>query len=289
LKALAGTDFLTDVYAMAMTLPWASLKSTRRASFHHLLRACSADPANPCNLILGCFCPDAQASRALFNFMSVATISHVLLLLWVASLACLAIRLFHLKLHLEYLLFTVSTALSVVFGFASAQFPPNAPAQESLGLLGNTMDIFLEPSIALELFGVRSKPATQSRFWSPLILMMMGGLGISAFLLASPDNTSFEAASSFAFIIDTGVTVFVLIYVIRQIRESGVAPDRNLRWLRRLFVFELAMSVARGALAFVVSLSYSNILDILFFGTGLIATAICTFGLRKAPVPSPNL
>jgi hypothetical protein len=221
--------------------------------------------------------------------MSSDTISHIFLLLWVASLACLVIRLFYLKLYLEYLLFTISTALSVVFGFASSRLAPTAPGQESLGLLGNTMDIFLEPSIALELFGSAARTAAQSRFWSPLILMTLSGVGIAAFLLGSPDKDSFEAAASFAFIIDTIVTVVVLTYVIRRLREGGPPPDRNLLWLRRLFVFELATSVVRGALAFVVSLSYSSILDILFFGTGLIATAICTFGLRKAPAASPNL
>jgi hypothetical protein len=188
-----------------------------------------------------------------------------------------------LRLQHQYLLFVISTGLDIVFGLATLQTGLTSRAAQGLGLLGNTMDIFLAPAIALELFRPQDRPAaSQGRFLSPLILMIVAAGAVILFLSGSPDNDSFQSAAGLAFLADTMVTVLVLSFVVRRYRQKEIV-DRNTLWLRRLFTFELAMSALHSLIGPFLEESQFNFFDIGFFAISVIATAVCTLALRRSP------
>ena len=215
--------------------------------------------------------------------MSPDAIVQVLLIAWMAALGLLLVRLLWLGLHHRYLLFVISTGLDLVFGAATLQSGLASRVAQNLGLLGDTMDIFLTPSIAIELFGPADRPALPtSRYLSPLILMVLAAGGIVLFLSGSPDAESFQSASMLAFLADTMVTLLVLSFVARRHRQKEVV-DRNTLWLRRLFTFELVMSALHSLVAPFIGASQFNFVDMAFFSTSMLATAVCTFALRRVP------
>jgi hypothetical protein len=216
--------------------------------------------------------------------MTPDAIIHTLLILWVGALVLLLARLFLLRLHKAYILFTVSTALDIVFGIATLQSGISSQGAENLALLGDTMDIFLTPSVAVELI---SMPGTggaySSRYLSVVLFMLLAGAGITMFLAGSPDKDSFEAATSLAYIADTMMTLFVISFLLRRLRLKDLTADHNTQWLRRLFLIQLSASAIHSLLAPFLPQSAFNIVDILFFSVSLAATLLCTLRLRKAP------
>lgn len=215
--------------------------------------------------------------------MPLDTIVQYLLMAWMAALGLLLVRMLWLRLHHQYLLFVISTGLDVVFGAATLETGLTSRAAQGLGLLGNTMDIFLAPAIAIELFHPQDRPAlSQGRFLSPLILMIVAAGAVILFLSGSPDNDSFQSAAGLAFLVDTMVTLFVLSFVVRRYRQKEIV-DRNTLWLRRLFAFELVMSTLHSLVGPFLEEWQFNFFDIGFFAVSVIATAICTFALRRSP------
>jgi hypothetical protein len=220
--------------------------------------------------------------------MTADAIAQILLILWMSALGCLLIRLLILRLHYSHLLFTVSCGLDLVFGIATLQHGIASPASASLGLLGDTMDVFLTPSVAAELFGsTRALEAYPGRQLAPLILTLLAGIGVELFLASSPDNESFQSASVLAFVADTMVTLLVVSYVIRKARQQNVAVERNSLWLRRLFAVELVASAIRSLIGPFLASPQVGVVDILFFSICLVATAVCTFALRKTIPAAP--
>jgi hypothetical protein len=218
--------------------------------------------------------------------MSSDAIVQWLLIAWMVSLGLLLMRMLWLGLHHRYLLFVISTGLDVVFGAATLQSGLASRAAQNLGLLGDTMDIFLTPSIAVELFNPADHPALPpARHFSPLILMVLAAGGIVLFLSGSPDADSVQSASMVAFLADTMVTLLVLSFVARRYRQKEIV-DRNTLWLRRLFTFELVMSALHSLIAPFLAASQFSVVDMAFFGTSMIATAACTLALRRVPEPA---
>jgi hypothetical protein len=215
--------------------------------------------------------------------MPLDTIVHYLLMAWIAALGLLLVRMLWLKLHHQYLLFVISTGLDIVFGAATLETGLASRAAQGLGLLGNTMDIFLAPAIAIELFHSQDRPAlSQSRFLTTLILMILAAGAVILFLSGTPDNESFQSAAGLAFLADTMVTLFVLSYVVRRYRQKEIV-DRNTLWLRRLFTFELVMSALHSLIGPFLEEWQFNFFDIGFFAISVLATAICTLALRRSP------
>jgi hypothetical protein len=219
--------------------------------------------------------------------MSPDAIVRIMLILWITALGLLLLRLLWLRLHQTYLLFTISAALDLVFGLASLKYGLLSRSVANLGLLGDTMDLFLTPSIALELF---SAPGTFAmypiRYLSPVLLTVFAGAGINLFLVSGPDSDSLEAAAGLAYIADTMMTIFVLSFVLRKNRTQELLVERNTLWLRRLFTIELIMSAVHSLIAPFIDAKQFNFVDIVFFGLSVIATAACTLALRKTPITS---
>jgi hypothetical protein len=219
--------------------------------------------------------------------MNLDAIARILLILWMSALGCLVIRLLLLRLHHGYLLFTVSCGLDLAFGVATLQYGITSQASETLALLGDTMDIFLTPSVAAELFGPAGAfEAYPARQITPLILTFVAGLGIELFLAGNPDTESFQSASVLAFLADTIVTLVVIGYITRKARQRDAAVERNALWLRRLFAVELVAGAIRNLVGLFLASPQVGVIDIVFFSVCLVATAVCTFALRKPP-PAP--
>src|SRR4051812_10628113 len=162
-------------------------------------------------------------------------IEQILVMVWIAALAILILRMLMLRLHQTYFLFTISTGLDLIFAAAVLKNGLVSKGSASLALLGDTMDIFLTPSVALELFSVAGGPAAYPfRVLSPLLLMLFAGAGINLFLSDNPDADTLQAALELAHIADLMITVFVISFVIRKLRQQDAPLDRNTLWLRRL-------------------------------------------------------
>lgn len=219
--------------------------------------------------------------------MTPDAIAQILLILWMSALGCLVIRLLLLRLHYSHLLFSVSCGLDLIFGIATLQYGIATQASANLGLLGDTMDVFLTPSVAAELFGAAGAfEANPARQITPLVLTIVAGICIDLFLASSPDSESFQSASVLAFIADTIVTLLVISYVIRKTRQQDAAVEGNSRWLRRLFAVELVAGAVRSLIGPFLASPQVGLVDILFFSVCLVATAVCTVALKKPP-PAP--
>ena len=154
--------------------------------------------------------------------MTADAIAQVLLISWMVALGLLLIRMLALRLHHSHLLFVVSCGIDLVFGIATLQYGIASQAAAGLGLLGDTMDVFLTPSVASELYGppisVESYP---TRTLTPLILTLLAGIGIDLFLTSGPDTDSFQSAGLLAFIADTIITLLVISYIVRRSRRRN--------------------------------------------------------------------
>jgi hypothetical protein len=213
--------------------------------------------------------------------MSPDGIAQVLLICWMAALGLLLVRMLFLGLHRSHLLFAVSCGIDLVFGIAILKIGITSTAAGSLGLLGDTMDLFLTPSIAAEFYAPEAFEGSPTRQLTSLIFTLIAGIGIILFLVSGPDNDTLQSASALAFIADTLVTLFVISYVIRRSRQVDALVDRNSLWLRRLFAVELIAGALRSVIGLFFASPKIGILDILFFAVCLIATFVCMFALRK--------
>lgn len=217
------------------------------------------------------------------------TIAQVLLICWMAALGLLLARMLFLGLHRPHLLFAVSCGIDLVFGITILKVGIASTVAGVLGLLGDTMDIFLTPSIAAEFYTPpESFEGSPTRQLTPLIFTLIAGIGVILFLLSGPDNDTFRSASVLAFIADTLVTLFVISYVIRRGRQTDPLVDRNSLWLRRLFAVELIAGALRSVIGLFFASPQIGILDILFFAVCLIATFVCMFALRKPAATTTN-
>lgn len=207
----------------------------------------------------------------------------VLLILWLVALGLLLLRMLQLGLHHPYLFFAISTGISLVFGVATLLVGINSHETGNLAMLDDTMDIFLVPSIAIELFAIaRQNAAAAGRSLMPLYLMIIAGSGVVLFLSGSPDAESVQAGYTLAYMADTMVTILVLSFVVRKSREKQVL-ERNTLWLRRLFTIELIISAVQSFIALFIKPSQFSFFAMAFFGASMIATAVCTFALRRDP------
>jgi hypothetical protein len=217
-------------------------------------------------------------------------IEQILVTVWIAALSILLLRMLMLRLHQTYLLFTISTGLDLIFAAAILKNGLVSKGSASLALLGDTMDIFLTPSVALELFSVSGGLAAYPfRVLSPVLLMLFAGAGINLFLADNPDTDALQAALELAHIADLMITIFVISFVIRKLRQQDSTLDRNTLWLRRLFFIELISSAIQSMAAPFVDAQYYGVVESAFLSISVLATAICTISLRKIPVGSESV
>jgi hypothetical protein len=222
--------------------------------------------------------------------MTADAISQILLISWMIALGLLLIRMLALRLHHSHLLFVVSCGIDLVFGIATLQYGIASQAAAGLGLLGDTMDVFLTPSVASELYGPPvSVEAYPTRTLTPLILTLLAGIGIDLFLTSTPDTDSFQSAGLLAFIADTIITLLVISYIVRRSRQQELLVERNSLWLRRLFAIELIASGLRSLVGPFLAEPQVGIVDVLFFGVCLVATSVCMFALRRPPEAATSL
>lgn len=207
-------------------------------------------------------------------------------MIWLAALCLLLLRLFQLRLNHRFSLFTVSTAFDIVFGAATVYIGLNAAGMANIGLLGDTMDLFLTPFVAFELFSNPESENNSARFIGPCLVTLGAAACVVFFLMSSPEPDSIETAEGLAFLMDTVMTIVIIWYSLRKLSRASVAPDRNLLWLRRLFLVELVSSALRSLVEPLFAGAHLTALDIIFFVISVIATAVCAFSLRKRSEPS---
>jgi hypothetical protein len=121
---------------------------------------------------------------------------------------------------------------------------------------------------------------------SPLLLTLLAGAGIDLFLADGPDTESFQSASGLAFLVDTMITLFVVSFVIRKMRQKEPALSRNTLWLRRLFAFGLIASTLHNLISAFLDVNQFNILNVVFFSLSAVATGFCAASLRKTEAPT---
>jgi hypothetical protein len=222
--------------------------------------------------------------------MTADAIAQILLISWMVALGLLLMRMLMLRLHHTHLLFAVSCGIDLVFGIATLQYGIASQAAAGMGLLGDTMDVFLTPSVASELFGPPvAVEAYSTRTLTPIILTLLAGIGIDLFLTNTPDADSFQSASLLAFVADTIITLLVISYIVRRSRQQDLLVERNSLWLRRLFAVELIASGLRSLVGPFIAEPQVGIVDVLFFAVCLAATAVCMLALRKTPESSASL
>lgn len=208
-------------------------------------------------------------------------------MVWLAALCLLLLRLFQLGLHQRLPLFTVSTGFDIVFAAATVYLGLNATGMANVGLLGDTMDLFLTPFVAFELFSPQLKGESGAvRFVGPCLVTLGAAAAVVLFLMSSPDSDSIETAEGLAFLLDTVMTVVVIWYALRKLSRSSAAPDRNLIWLRRLFLVELVSSALRSIIEPLFASAHLTAIDIIVLVVSVTATAVCALSLRRRSEPS---
>lgn len=227
--------------------------------------------------------------------MSPDGIEQILLGLVVAATALLLLRLMMLKLHDPFPLFTVSIGLGVVFGVAALTLGAQQPGFMELDALSLAIDFFLTPFVALELYRVvrNDEHETQSwRFLGPIAASLLAGGFVVVYFANNPEKDARQGAMSIAFILDTLMTFCVLGYLISTIRKGLPLAERNVRWLRRLFLLTTAADAIDSFVE--INLYLAGIpekpVHLAYSGLVFAITAVCALALRKretenAPAP----
>lgn len=218
--------------------------------------------------------------------MSPDGIEQIMLGLVVAATALLLLRLMMLKLHDPFPLFTVSIGLGVVFGVAALTLGAKQPGFMELDALSLAIDFFLTPFVALELYRVirSDEHETQSwRFLGPIAASLLAGGFVVIYFANNPDEESRKGVMSITFILDTLMTFCVLGYLISLVRKGLPPADRNVRWLRRFFLFATAADAIDSFAE--INLYYAGINEkpahLAYTGLVCLITAACALALRK--------
>ncbi|MGA7412136.1 MAG: hypothetical protein WBW33_16795, partial [Bryobacteraceae bacterium] len=83
------------------------------------------------------------------------------------------------------------------------------------------------------------------------------------------------------------VTLGVLGFLVGTLRRGAIPAGRNLIWMRRLFVFEIASSGIRDIVEPMLTAQSSKIAYVVYIGLTFIVMAVCAFALRKQPEVTP--
>jgi hypothetical protein len=218
--------------------------------------------------------------------MSADGIEQILLGLVVGATALLLLRLMMLKLHDPFPLFTVSVGLGVVF-VAALTLGVQQPGSLELDALSLAIDFFLTPFVAVELYRTVRDDESEKQSWrflGPIAASLLAGGFVVVYFANNPEKEAREGAMSIAFILDTLMTFCVLGYLISTIRKGLPVVERNVRWLRRLFLLTTAADALDSFIE--VNLYFAGIpekpVHFAYIGALSVITAVCALALRKA-------
>jgi hypothetical protein len=220
--------------------------------------------------------------------MQVDAVSKVMMVLFLGALAVFLVRLIMLRIQNRFPLFVISNGLDMVFGVTMVALGTETRSLLNVDLLGLVMGATLTPFVAFELYRSQYDEDHQSlRFLVPITATVVAGCIVTAYLGSTPDEESMKGAYEFGILFDTVVTFGVLGLLVGKMRH-GVSPaDRNLSWMRRLFVFEVASS---GLLTLVDALAPAqsgNVVHLIYVGLSFVVMAVCALALRKQQQVTP--
>ncbi len=210
------------------------------------------------------------------------------MVLFLGALAVFLVRLIMLRIQDRCPIFVISNGLDMVFGAAMVLLGVGSRSEANVELVALAVSVPLTPFVAFELY--RAKMAddhASSRFLAPVVAAMLAGCVVTGFLGTVPDEGSLKDAYATAYLFDTVVTLGVLGFLVGKLRR-GVSPaDRNLMWMRRLFVFEIASSGIRDIVEPLLTAESGKIAYVVYIGLSFIVMAVCALALRKQPEITP--
>ncbi len=220
--------------------------------------------------------------------MSVDAVEKVLLVLFLGALAVFLLRLMMLRIQLRYPLFVISNGLDMVFGAAMVLLGAGSRGLLNVDLLATAIDVTLTPFVAFELYrSSKADDAASLRFLGPVVAAMLAGCIVTGYLGTGPDDESLKGAYATAYLLDTAVTLGVLGFLVGKLRRGVVPAERNLKWMRRLFVFEIASSGLRNMMEPFLPAQSSQIAYLVYVGLSFIVMVVCAAALRKQPEVTP--
>jgi len=220
--------------------------------------------------------------------MSVGAIETALMVMFLAALAIFLVRLIMLRIQDVYPIFVISNGLDMVFGATAVVLGNGSRSMANVDLVGLAISVALTPFVAFELYRTkRADDHASLRFLAPVVVAMLAGCVVTGYLATGPDEESLKDAYVTAYLFDTAVTLGVLGFLVGKLRR-GVGPaDRNLTWMRRLFLFEIASSGIRNLVEPMLTAQSSQIAYDVYVGLSFVVMAVCAFALRKPAEVTP--
>src|SRR5271166_134687 len=191
--------------------------------------------------------PGLQRAVATMEPMSLDAIAKTLMILFLGALAVFLVRLIMLRIQERYPIFVISNGLDMVFGVAMVLLGTGARSLVNVDLVALAIDVALTPFVAFELYrATKADDPFSLRFLAPVVVAMLAGCVVTGYLATAPDEEALKEAYATAYLFDTVVTLGVLGFLVGKLRRGAGPADRNLKWMRRLFVFEIASSGIRN-------------------------------------------
>jgi hypothetical protein len=220
--------------------------------------------------------------------MSVDAVTKVFTIMFLGALAVFLLRLIMLRIQDRYPIFVISNGLDMVFGLAMVLLGVGSRSEINVELVALAVGVSLTPFVAFELYrAMKADDHASLRFLAPIVAAMLAGCVVTGFLGSGPDEESMKEAYATGYLFDTMVTLGVLGFLVGKLRRGASPADRNLTWMRRLFVFEIASSGLRDMVEPWLTVQSSKIAFVVYLGLSFIATAVCAFALRKQPEVTP--
>jgi hypothetical protein len=145
--------------------------------------------------------------------------------------------------------------------------------------------------VALELYRTvrEDEHETQSwRFLGPIAAALLAGGFVVVYFANNPEKDARQGAASIAFMLDTLMTFCVMGYLISIVRKGLPPVERNVRWLRRLFLLTTAADAIDSFVE--INLYIAGIAEkpvhLAYSGLVFAITAVCALALRKPPAES---
>ncbi len=230
----------------------------------------------------------SRKAAATMEPMSVDVVGKVLTILFLGALALFLLRLIMLRIQDRYPIFVISNGLDLVFGAAMVVLGVGSRSEINVELVALAVGVSLTPFVAFELYRAQKADDHASlRFLAPIVAAMLAGCVVTGFLGSGPDEESMKEAYATGYLFDTVVTLGVLGFLVGKLRRGAGPVDRNLMWMRRLFVFEIAGSGIRDMAEPVLTAESSKIAFAVYIGLSFVVTAVCAVALRKQAEVTP--
>lgn len=206
------------------------------------------------------------------------------MVLFLGALAVFLLRLIMLRIQDRFPIFVISNGLDMVFGVAMVVLGAGSRAILNVDLVALAIGVTLTPFVAFELFRTaKAEDGASLRFLGPIVGAVLAGCIVTGFLGSGPDEESLKEAYSTAYLFDTVVTLGVLGFLVGRLRRAtGAGPvDRNLTWMRRLFVFEIASSGIRDIVEPLLTAQLNQIAYLVYVALSFVVMVVCAFSLRR--------